>query len=173
MLRQRARRMVEGSGKPMRLARTLGIVLALVACAPGAPPAASPSVSDTPCKDTTTATSPTAKESSAAADPCDAERTTPAIESCLTEGRRQIETDIRAALTRATILLSAGGGNDAAALVAASQDDWERYRSAQCALFEKLSEGGSMARIAVAYCRRDLAATRLSDLRKLEDSVAE
>jgi uncharacterized protein YecT (DUF1311 family) len=90
------------------------------------------------------------------------------MESCVTEHVQRVEADIRAALTRFTTVLNARGIRDAAKLVAASQTDWEGYRSSQCQLYDKLSEGGSIARVAVAYCRRDLADARLIDLRSLE-----
>jgi hypothetical protein len=76
----------------------------------------------------------------AAPDPCAAEQTTLAIESCVMEHVRRVENDIQAALTRFTGVLNARGIPDAAALAAASQSDWERYRGSQCQLFEKLSE---------------------------------
>jgi uncharacterized protein YecT (DUF1311 family) len=91
----------------------------------------------------------------------------------VTEHVQRVEADIRAALTRFTTVLNARGIPDASQLVAATQTDWEGYRSSQCQLFEKLSEGGSIARVAVAYCRRDLAEARSADLQSLEQSVVE
>ena len=156
----------------MRMARILGLLLPCVACAPTAPLATAPSHSSQPCSDTA-AGPQTVAAPTRATDPCAAEQTTLAIETCVTEHVRRVENDIQAALTRFTGVLNARGIPDAAALTAASQSDWERYRGSQCQLFEKLSEGGSIARIAVAYCRRDLAEARLADLRALEQSVVE
>jgi len=156
----------------MRLAWNLGLLTSLAACAPTAPPALSPTPSPPSPADSTAAQPPLVAPSSAP-DPCAAEQTTLGIVTCVSESVQRIESDIQAALTRFTSVLHARGVADAAALVAASQADWERYRGSQCQLFEKLSEGGSLARVAVAYCRRDLAAARLSDLASLERSVVE
>src|SRR5438132_131548 len=104
----------------MRLANTMGMALALFGCAPGTPPANPPPVTVVSPNDVKAATS-TAKEPSTATDPCAAERTTLAIESCVAEQLRLIESDIQAALTRFARVFSARGVGDAAALVAASQ----------------------------------------------------
>lgn len=152
--------------------RTASFVLAAaVGCtaAPPAPPLASSNASD---RDTTSSVPPRTV-SAADGDPCAAERTTLGIETCITERRRQIEANIQAAVARSSGVLTARGVGDGAALVDASQKDWERYRESQCRLHEKLAEGGSIGRIAVAYCRHDLARSRLADLTLLEQSVVE
>jgi uncharacterized protein YecT (DUF1311 family) len=161
------------TGGAMRLARTVGVVLALIGCAPGTPTASPPPVSADQSNDTKTAAPPTVTKPSMATDPCAAERTTLAMESCVGDHLRSVEAEIQAALRRFTGVAVARGGGDVAALVAASQSDWESYRSSQCQLFEKLSEGGSIARVAVAYCRLDLAQARLANLRSLEQSIVD
>jgi uncharacterized protein YecT (DUF1311 family) len=149
------------------------MLLALTGCAPRTPTASPRTVSAEPSPDTRATAPSTVSEPSRATDACAAERTTLAMESCVAERLRRIEAEIQAALTRFTGASAARGVSDAAALVAASQTDWERYRSSQCQLFEKLSEGGSIARVAVAYCRLDLAQARLANLRSLEQSLVE
>lgn len=151
----------------------LGIGLALLGCAPAAPAATPTSTCAEPPSAAMTKPAPAVINAASAADPCASERTTLAMENCVTERLRQVEAEIQAALVRFASVLVARGVADANAVVAASQADWERYRSSQCSLFEKLSEGGSLARVAVAYCRLDLTDARLANLRSLEESVVE
>jgi uncharacterized protein YecT (DUF1311 family) len=80
---------------------------------------------------------------------------------------------IQQAQTRFTHVLSSRGVVEAASEVATSQDAWERYRSTHCQLHEQLSGGGSIARISIAHCRRDLANARLAELQALERTVIE
>jgi uncharacterized protein YecT (DUF1311 family) len=157
----------------MKRAGALVLTLALAGCPPREPATTPPPVNVEPSRDTDRVVPAPMNETSAAPDPCAAELTTQAIVACVTERSQQIEGEIQAALPRSAAVLAARGIGNAAARVAASQTDWERYRSSQCQLFEKLSEGGSMARIDVAYCRRDLSAERLAHLRSLEQSVVE
>jgi len=156
----------------MKRAAALALILALAGCPPREPPT-TPPVEAEPSHGTDGAAPPALIETSTAGDPCATELTTQAIAGCVAERSRQIEGEIQAALQRSAAVLAARGVSNAEALVAASQTDWEQYRNSQCQLFEKLSEGGSMARIAVAYCQRDLAEARLVHLRSLEQSVVE
>jgi uncharacterized protein YecT (DUF1311 family) len=153
----------------MRFILDAGVILALAGCASRGQSMAQPASAETSKE----ASPPPVTQPATSSDPCGSESTTLAIESCVSANRQQVEAEIQASLTRFAGVLRGRGVADADALVAASQTDWERYRNSQCQLHEKLSEGGSLARIAVAYCRQDLAQARLSSLRALEHSVLE
>jgi uncharacterized protein YecT (DUF1311 family) len=109
--------------------------------------------------------------STQSADACGAEQSTLAIESCVMQSLQQLDAEIARALERIAGVLSAGGTPDASAVVAASQADWERYRSSSCGLYDAMAGGGSLARIDIAYCRQSAASLRLSELRALEQSA--
>ena len=90
--------------------------------------------------------------------------------TCAGNQRRDVEREMQAAVVGVSSALNARGVENAAAFVATSQQDWERYRTSHCELLSKLYEGGSLARVTLAFCLRDVARERLVFLQSLEHS---
>jgi len=105
--------------------------------------------------------------------PCESEPTTLAIESCVGQELEALEADLDKAFKDLDRKLRIRDSPDAVSALISSQSDWEKFRDSHCGLPALIAGGGSLSGVDSTFCRRDLTAQRLEQIRALQQSIVE
>lgn len=104
---------------------------------------------------------------SGTASPCESEPTTLAIEFCVGRELEALEADLDKAFKDLDRTLRDHDSPDAVSALISSQADWEKFRDSHCGLPALIAGGGSLSGVDATFCRRDLTAQRLEQIRAL------
>ena len=104
---------------------------------------------------------------------CGSGRTTLAIESCVGQELEALEADLEKALEALEQKLHSRESLDAESGLRSSQADWEKFRESHCGLPVLIAGGGSLSGVDATFCRRDVTAQRLVQIRALLQGIVE
>jgi uncharacterized protein YecT (DUF1311 family) len=104
---------------------------------------------------------------------CGAGQTTLAVESCVGQELEALEADLKKTLEDLEQKLHGRESLDAESGLRSSQAAWEKFRDSHCGLPALIAGGGSLSGVDATFCRRDLTAQRLEQIRALLQGIVE